>query len=283
MKWARATASPGHPVDHVDREIEPVDLVADGELQRRVDIALFLVAADVEVAVVGAPVGKLVDEPGIAVEVEDDRLVEGEEAVEVPVGEAVGVLGLRLKREKVDHVDEAEPEIGDVLPQAGPSAARASMVGTSPAQARTTSGSHPWSVLAQSQMPIPFVQCRIGLLHVEVLEVGLLVRARSRSRNPCCAGSGPPRRADIGVGGQVDAGDAGALVGHHVEKPGVLVAEPVMVLAPHGGGDQDVERGNGRPPWNLVTFLQPLCMLVEHGIDDVHEGLVGGEGGRGGR
>src|SRR5437870_1386587 len=35
-------------------------------------------------------------------------------------------------------------------------AARVSSVGTSPAQAITTSGSLCWSVLAQSQMPIPF-------------------------------------------------------------------------------------------------------------------------------
>ena len=42
----------GDAVDDVDGEIEAVDLVEDGELERRVDVALFLVAAHVEVVVV---------------------------------------------------------------------------------------------------------------------------------------------------------------------------------------------------------------------------------------
>ena len=41
-------------------------------------------------------------------------------------------------------------------------AARVSSVGTSPQQAMTTSGSLPWSLLAQSQMPMPAVQCLIA-------------------------------------------------------------------------------------------------------------------------
>jgi len=41
-------------------------------------------------------------------------------------------------------------------------AANVSMVGTSPAQASTTSGSSPSSLLAQGQMPAPWVQCRIA-------------------------------------------------------------------------------------------------------------------------
>ena len=41
-------------------------------------------------------------------------------------------------------------------------AASASRVGTSPALAMTTSGSPPWSLLAQSQIPMPRVQWRIA-------------------------------------------------------------------------------------------------------------------------
>ena len=36
------------------------------------------------------------------------------------------------------------------------------MVGMSPQLAMTTSGSAPWSLLAQSQMPMPLVQCSIA-------------------------------------------------------------------------------------------------------------------------
>ena len=66
----------GHAVDDVDGEVEAVDLVEDGELERRVDVALLLVAAHVDVVVVLAAVGELVDERGVGVEVEDDGLVE---------------------------------------------------------------------------------------------------------------------------------------------------------------------------------------------------------------
>ena len=73
----------GDAVDDVDGEVEAVYLVEDGELQRGVDVALFLVAANVDVVVVVALVGELVDQRGIGVEVEDDGLVGGEEGVEL--------------------------------------------------------------------------------------------------------------------------------------------------------------------------------------------------------
>ena len=65
----------GHPVDHVDREREPVDLVLNRQLHRRVDVALLLVAADMNVVVVCPTVSQPMDEPGIGVEVEDDGFV----------------------------------------------------------------------------------------------------------------------------------------------------------------------------------------------------------------
>src|SRR5262245_31607482 len=80
-------------IDDVDGETEAVDLVANGEIERRVDVALLFVAAHVQVLVIGAPVGQSMDQPGIAVEVEDDRLVCGEQAVEVPVRETMWMLG----------------------------------------------------------------------------------------------------------------------------------------------------------------------------------------------
>jgi hypothetical protein len=40
------------------------------------------------------------------------------------------------------------------------------------------------------------------------------------------------REQTVGVGRQVDAHHAGALVRHHVEEAGVLVREPVVVLPP---------------------------------------------------
>ena len=54
-----------------DGETEPVDLVLDGKLQHCVDVALLLVASHVQIAVVRSPVGQPVDQPWVAVEVED--------------------------------------------------------------------------------------------------------------------------------------------------------------------------------------------------------------------
>src|SRR4029450_603472 len=67
-----------YPIDDVDRETEAVDLVTNGQIERRVDVALLLVAAHVQVLVIGAPVGQPMDQPRISVEVEDNGLVRGE-------------------------------------------------------------------------------------------------------------------------------------------------------------------------------------------------------------
>lgn len=75
----------GNPLDDINRQSETIDLVPYGELERGIDIAMFLVAAHVKVFVVGAAVSELVNQLGVAMKVENDRLVYGEQAVEVPV------------------------------------------------------------------------------------------------------------------------------------------------------------------------------------------------------
>jgi hypothetical protein len=47
-----------------------------------------------------------------------------------------------------------------------------------------------------------------------------------------------------------------------------------LTLTPHCAGEQDVQRGNGLTPGHLETLLDPLGMLVDHGVNDVDEGLV---------
>ena len=72
-----------HAIDHVLHQVEAVEIVQHDHVEGRRGGALFLVPANVQVAVVRAAVGEPVDQPGIAVEGEDDRLVRGEERVEV--------------------------------------------------------------------------------------------------------------------------------------------------------------------------------------------------------
>jgi hypothetical protein len=81
----------------------------------------------------------------------------------------------------------------------------------------------------------------------------------------------------VGVGRHIDAADVGTLVHHDVDETGVLVGEAVVVLPPHGRGDQQVERGDGGAPSELAADREPLGVLVEHRVDHVGERLVGGE------
>src|SRR5450755_1979271 len=82
-------------VDDVDGKIEAVDLVQDGKFQRSVDVALFLVSADMDVVMILAPVAEFVDQRSVGVEVENDRLVGGKERIEIPIREPVRMFRLR--------------------------------------------------------------------------------------------------------------------------------------------------------------------------------------------
>ena len=82
------------------------------------------------------------------------------------------------------------------------------------------------------------------------------------------------RQQAVGVGREVDAHHRGLLVDHVVDEAWVLVGEAVVVLAPHVAGEQIVERRDRRTPGDVPCHLQPLGVLVEHGVDDVDEGLV---------
>ena len=78
----------------------------------------------------------------------------------------------------------------------------------------------------------------------------------------------------VRVGRQVDPHDVGLLVADIVDEARILVAEPVMVLAPDMRGQQIIERRDWAAPRNFSAYLQPLCMLIEHRIDDVDKRLV---------
>jgi hypothetical protein len=63
---------------------------------------------------VAAPVGESVHQPRVAVEGKDDRPVLGEQGVELPVGQPVGMLGVGQQAHEVDHVDDPDPELGQL-------------------------------------------------------------------------------------------------------------------------------------------------------------------------
>src|SRR5206468_2134603 len=81
----------------------------------------------------------------------------------------------------------------------------------------------------------------------------------------------------VGVWRQVDSDDLRFLVDDVVDETRVLVAKAIVVLPPNMGGEEVVEGRDGTPPRDLPGRLEPLRVLVEHGVDDVDERLVARE------
>jgi hypothetical protein len=63
-----------HPIHHVLHQMKTVNFILHPHVEWRRNGALFLVTADVEIAI-GPAVGKFVDQPGIAVEIKNDVFV----------------------------------------------------------------------------------------------------------------------------------------------------------------------------------------------------------------
>src|SRR5262245_8417361 len=71
----------GHPINSIDRQAETIGLIADGELQRRVDVALLLIASHVDVPLRRSAIGEAMDQPRVGVKVEDHRFVRSEDSL----------------------------------------------------------------------------------------------------------------------------------------------------------------------------------------------------------
>ena len=97
--------------------MEAVEVVEHHHVEGGRGRALLLVAAHVDVVVVGAPVGETVDQPRIAVVGEDHRPAGREQGVELVVGEPVRVLAVRLQAHQVDDIDDTQPKLGQPLAQ----------------------------------------------------------------------------------------------------------------------------------------------------------------------
>jgi hypothetical protein len=66
---------PWSPVNRPNRKREAIDLIVDRQLHRRIDVAFLLIAAYMYVAVILAAVCQPMDQPWIAMEIEDDRFI----------------------------------------------------------------------------------------------------------------------------------------------------------------------------------------------------------------
>ena len=112
------------PIDDVHHKMEAVQIVQHGHVEWCGDGALFLVAADVDVVVVGAAINQAMNQPRVSVVSKDHRLVPGEELVEIHVAQAVWMLTWRLQLHQVDDVDHPDFQLGQMLAQDGDSGQR---------------------------------------------------------------------------------------------------------------------------------------------------------------
>ena len=104
-------------LNRINDEVKAVEIVEDDHIERRGRRAFFLVAANVELRVIGAAVGQAVNQPRVAVKGENDGFVFGEQRVEIRVGESVRMFFFGLQFHQVDDVDNADFEVGKFLPQ----------------------------------------------------------------------------------------------------------------------------------------------------------------------
>ena len=104
-------------VDDIDRKTEAIHLVEDRQSKGCIDVAFLLVAANVEIHMVGSAIGELVDEGRITVEIEDNRFVRGEQRIEVSIRHAMRVLGVRYQAKQIDHIHKAQLQCRNVFLQ----------------------------------------------------------------------------------------------------------------------------------------------------------------------
>ena len=272
----RAGLEPWQPRDGIRSQMKPVQVVQHRHVERRGDGALLLVATHVEVCVVGASIGQSMDQPGIAVEGENDGAVAREEQIKVLIAQAVRVFTRRLQFHQINHVNHTDPEVREVPAQqlhCRQGFKRRHVSGTGHHQIRLAAG------IAAGPLPDPdagraMSDCR---LHVQPLRRRMLAGDDYVHIVAAAQAVIGHRQQAVGIGRQVHADDVCLLVDHVIDEARVLVGEAVMILPPYVRTQQVVQRGQASSPGNLPRHLQPLGVLVEHRVDDVNERFVGVE------
>ena len=163
-----------HAIHRIARQMEPIELIQHGHIERRGGRAFFFVSVHMEIAVIFAAIRQPVNQGRVAVVRKNHGLVGGEHRIEFAVRQVRA---------------DAQPCVCSVIRsttfttrilmsgkccRSKSTAASVSSVGMSPAQAITTSGSH---ALVRAR-PIPNSHSRRAMLdrrfHVEILQCRLL-------------------------------------------------------------------------------------------------------------
>ena len=103
-----------------------------------------------------------------------------------------------------------------------------------------------------------------SVLHVEPLQLWLLINDDQVDIVAATEAVIGDREQAVGIWWQVDASDCAFFGEHGIDQPRSLMTEAVMIVAPAGRGQQNVERGNCFAPGQFDAFLKPLSMLNGH-------------------
>src|SRR5262249_55661970 len=85
LRMSSDCLKPRNAIDYIYCQRETINFVFNRQFQRRVDVSAFFVPAYVQVLMIGPVVAEPVNQPGIAMKIEHNRLVDREEAVKVPI------------------------------------------------------------------------------------------------------------------------------------------------------------------------------------------------------
>src|SRR5580704_18566549 len=97
--------------------MKTINLVHHGHVERSCSGSLLLVSADVHIVMIVPTVGEPVNQPGIAVIGENDRLIDTEHRIKVKVRDSVRMLRWRLQRHEIDYIDDANLDVREMLPK----------------------------------------------------------------------------------------------------------------------------------------------------------------------
>src|SRR5712692_8328974 len=263
-------------VHYIPSQVEAIKIVQDRHVERCCRRALLFVAPHVEIVMIVAAISEAVNQPGIAVIGKDDRLIHREHGVEIKIRETVRMLGRGLNGHQIDNIHHANPDVGKMLPQeidrcqcferGDITGARHHDIGFGP-------------VVCTCPLPNANTGSAVfdGGLHVEPLQCGLLAgndHIDIMAASQTMIGDG---KQAIGVGRKVNANDVGFLIYHMIDEAGILMSESIVILPPYVRCQQVIERRDRAPPLDLAGNLQPLSVLVEHGINNVDEGFIARE------
>ena len=185
----------------------------------------------------------------------------------------MGVFCRGLQAHEIHHIDHADLELRQVLPQNFHRSQRLD-------GGLCTAAGHDHIRLLALVVggPLPDTQALgavlDGLLHGEVLHSRVLgghdhidiVAAADTVVNAA--------EQAVGIGRQVQPHHIGGLVGNMVQKAGVLMGKAIVVLGPDGGSQNDVEGGDVLAPGDIPAELEPFGVLGNHGVHDADKGLI---------